>query len=65
MPLQRQALARRLMIATHIFGVLGVVLSAALLIMGMVAGGVTVLAMTVLLWGGAVFSGRRRNRRQL
>ncbi|MGW0548098.1 hypothetical protein [Streptomyces altiplanensis] len=63
--LQRQALAKRLLITTHVFGVLGVVFSAALLIMGMIAGGLTVLAMTALFWGGAVVSARARAKRQL
>lgn len=64
-PLQRRALAKRLLITTHVFGVLGVVLSAALLIMGMIAGGLTVLAMTVLFWGGAVIAARAAKKRQV
>lgn len=57
-PLQRQALVRKWMFTTHVFGVLGVAFSAFLLIMGMVAGGLTVLAMTVLFWGGTAASVR-------
>ncbi|MFJ8948106.1 hypothetical protein ACIRG4_33530 [Streptomyces sp. NPDC102395] len=63
--IQRQALAKRLLTTTHVFGVLGVVLSAALLIMGMIAGGLTVLAMTVLFWGGAVIAARAAAKRQV
>ncbi|MFF3737189.1 hypothetical protein [Streptomyces sp. NPDC002566] len=63
--LQRQALAKRLLTTTHVFGVLGVVLSAALLIMGMITGGLTVLAMTVLFWGGAVIATRAAAKRQV
>ncbi|MFI1001381.1 hypothetical protein ACIP10_02575 [Streptomyces galbus] len=64
-PLQRQALAKRLLMTTHVFGVVGVVLSAVLLAMGMTAGGLTVLAMTVLFWGGAVIATRATARREV
>ncbi|MFD3515442.1 hypothetical protein [Streptomyces sp. NPDC058657] len=63
--MQRQALAKRLLTATYVFGVLGVILSIALLFMGMTAGGLTVLAMTVLFVGWAVIGARVNKKNQL
>lgn len=64
-PLQRQSLLKRLLVASHIFGFLGVILSIALIAMGMLAGGFTVLAITLATWIGATLSARGRNKRQL
>ncbi|WP_411082020.1 hypothetical protein [Streptomyces sp. cmx-18-6] len=62
-PLERRTLLKRLLVTSHVFGFLGVVLSIALLALGMTAGGLTVLGLTVATWGGATLSARARERR--
>ncbi|WP_420168167.1 hypothetical protein [Streptomyces violaceoruber] len=64
-PLQRQPLLKRLMVTSHIFGFLGVILSIALLVMGMTVGGLTVLGITLATWIAATLSARSRNKNQL
>ncbi|MFE9458929.1 hypothetical protein [Streptomyces californicus] len=64
-PLQRQPLLKRLLVTSHIFGFLGVILSIALLVMGMTAGGLTVLGITLATWIAATLSARSRNKNQL
>lgn len=61
-PLQRQSLLKRLLATSHIFGFLGVILSIALLAMGMTAGGLTVLGITLATWIAATLSARSRER---
>ncbi|GGR88305.1 MULTISPECIES: hypothetical protein [Streptomyces] len=63
-PLQRQSLLKRLLVTSHIFGFLGVILSIALLAMGMTAGGLTVLGITLATWAAATLSARHRNKNQ-
>ncbi|MBK3531284.1 hypothetical protein ACWCQF_15325 [Streptomyces rubiginosohelvolus] len=63
-PLQRQSLLKRLLVTSHIFGFLGVILSIALLAMSMTAGGLTVLGITLATWAAATLSARHRNKNQ-
>ncbi|MFI8199508.1 hypothetical protein ACIF6K_23745 [Streptomyces sp. NPDC085942] len=46
-PPQRQPLLEKLLVTSHIFGFLGVILSIALLAMGMTAGSLTFLGITL------------------
>ncbi len=63
-PPQRQPLLKRLLVTSHIFGFLGVILSIALLVMGMTAGGLTVLGITLVTWITATLSARSRKKNQ-
>ncbi|MFD6802619.1 hypothetical protein [Streptomyces cyaneofuscatus] len=63
-PLQRQSLLKKLLVTSHIFGFLGMILSIALLAMGMTAGGLTVLGITLATWVAATLSERSRKKNQ-
>jgi len=63
--MQRQALSKRLLTATYVFGVLGIALSITLLVLGMIAGGLTLLALTLLFLGWGAVAARMNKRNQM